>query len=42
MRNFAEQLLGSIRINVTEAVFELDGVAVASQEVLEEAAETLS
>jgi hypothetical protein len=42
VRNLAKQLPGSIGINFSEAVLELDGVTVASQEVLEEAAESLS
>jgi hypothetical protein len=42
MRNLAKELPGGIRIDLSEAMFELDGVAVASEEVLEEAAKTLS
>jgi hypothetical protein len=42
MRYLSKELPGGIRIDLSETMLELDGIAVASEEVLEEAAKTLS
>ena len=41
-RDLAKKLSGDDSVNISEAVLELDGIAIAGQEVLEKSTETLS